>query len=35
MLLQYRESWRAEFEAWKKANPNGIRKFVNTYALRP
>jgi hypothetical protein len=35
MLLQYRESWRAEFEAWKKMHPDGIRKFVNTYALRP
>lgn len=35
MLLAYRESWRAEFEAWKKAHPDGIRKFVNTYALRP
>ncbi|NYE62854.1 tetratricopeptide (TPR) repeat protein [Duganella sp. 1224] len=35
MLLQYRESWRAEFEAWKKAHPDGVRKFVNTYALRP
>ncbi len=35
LLLEYRESWRAEFEAWKKAHPDGIRKFVNTYALRP
>ncbi len=35
LLLEYHESWRAEFEAWKKAHPDGIRKFVNTYALRP
>jgi tetratricopeptide (TPR) repeat protein len=35
LLLEYRESWRAEFETWKKAHPDGIRKFVNTYALRP
>lgn len=35
LLLAYRESWRAEFEAWKTAHPDGIRKFVNTYALRP
>jgi tetratricopeptide (TPR) repeat protein len=35
MLLAYKESWRGEFEAWKKAHPDGIRKFVNTYALRP
>jgi tetratricopeptide (TPR) repeat protein len=35
ILLQYRESWRPEFEAWKKEHPDGVRKFVNTYALRP
>lgn len=35
LLLQYRESWRAEFEAWKKENPQGIRTFINTYGLRP
>jgi tetratricopeptide (TPR) repeat protein len=35
LLLQYKESYRPEFEAWKKANPNGIRKFINTYGLQP
>lgn len=35
LLLQYKESWRPEFEAWKKEHPQGIRKFVDTYALRP
>jgi Tfp pilus assembly protein PilF len=35
LLLQYKESWRPEFEAWKKENPNGIRKFIDTYGLRP
>ncbi|GGC64037.1 tetratricopeptide repeat protein [Undibacterium terreum] len=35
LLLMYSESYRPEFESWKKANPNGIRAFVNTYGLRP
>jgi tetratricopeptide (TPR) repeat protein len=35
LLLKYKESWRPEFEAWKKENPNGIRKFIDTYGLRP
>ena len=35
LLLDYRESWRPELEAWKRDNPNGIRKFVDKYALRP
>ena len=35
LLLQYKESWRPEFEAWKKAHPNGIRRFIDTYGLRP
>ena len=35
LLLQYKESWRPEFEAWKKEHPNGIRKFIDTYGLRP
>lgn len=34
-LLMYRESYRAEFEAWKLANPNGIRAFVTSTGLRP
>jgi tetratricopeptide (TPR) repeat protein len=35
LLLQYKESYRPEFEAWKKANPKGIRKFIDTYGLQP
>lgn len=35
LLLEYKESYRAEFEAWKKAHPDGIRKFIDTYALQP
>lgn len=35
LLLQYKESWRAEFEAWKAAHPDGVRKFIDAYQLRP
>jgi tetratricopeptide (TPR) repeat protein len=35
LLLMYREAYRPEFEAWKKAHPDGIRKFVATYQLMP
>jgi Tfp pilus assembly protein PilF len=35
LLLMYREAYRPEFEAWKKANPGGIKQFVATYGLRP
>lgn len=35
LLLQYKESWRAEFEAWKTAHPEGVRKFIDGYQLRP
>lgn len=35
LLLAYKESWRPEFEAWKKEHPDGVRKFIDTYALRP
>lgn len=35
LLLMYRESYRAEFEAWKKAHPNGVREFVLLQNIRP
>lgn len=35
LLLQYKEAWRAEFEAWKAAHPDGVRQFIDTYQLRP
>lgn len=35
LLLLYRESYRAEFEAWKAAHPDGIRLFVASTGLRP
>jgi tetratricopeptide (TPR) repeat protein len=35
LLLMYKESYRDELEAWKKANPNGIKHFVESYEIRP
>lgn len=35
LILRYKESYRPEFEAWKKAHPDGIRKFVDTWGLQP
>ncbi|MGV7211044.1 tetratricopeptide repeat protein [Oxalobacteraceae bacterium A2-2] len=35
LLLLYKESYRPELEAWKAANPNGVKKFIDTVALRP
>lgn len=35
LLLMYREAYRPEFEAWKKAHPDGIRAFVVSNGLRP
>lgn len=35
LILLYKESYRPEFEAWKKEHPNGIRKFVDTWGLQP
>lgn len=35
LLLLYKESYRPELEAWKAAHPNGVKKFIDTYALRP
>lgn len=35
LLLMYREAYRPEFEAWKRAHPDGIKAFIATYGLRP
>lgn len=35
LLLMYREAYRPDFEAWKKAHPDGIRAFVVSSGLRP
>ena len=34
LLLTYRESYRPDFEAWKKAHPDGIKQFIKSY-VRP
>jgi len=35
MLLMYREAYRPELEAWKAANPDGVRQFIMKFELRP
>lgn len=35
LLLQYKEDYRPELEAWKTAHPDGVRKFINIYHLMP
>lgn len=35
LLLMYREAYRPELEAWKKAHPDGIRAFVAAHRLMP
>jgi len=35
LLLLYREAYRPELETWKSSHPNGVRTFIDTYALRP
>lgn len=35
LLLQYKEEYRPELEAWKTAHPDGVRKFINVYHLMP
>ncbi|WP_243287973.1 tetratricopeptide repeat protein [Geothrix terrae] len=34
-LLRYREAFRPDYEAWVKANPGAIERFINRYNLRP
>lgn len=31
--LHYKESFRADFEAWKKAEPEGLKRFVETFRV--
>jgi tetratricopeptide (TPR) repeat protein len=31
--LHYKEAYRAEFEAWKKAEPEGLKHFVDTFRV--
>jgi tetratricopeptide (TPR) repeat protein len=35
LLLQYRESYRPDLERWKAEHPNGVKKFIDMYGLRP
>jgi tetratricopeptide (TPR) repeat protein len=35
LLLQYKEAYRPELEAWKTAHPDGVRQFINAYHLMP
>ncbi|MBB5606278.1 MULTISPECIES: hypothetical protein [unclassified Janthinobacterium] len=35
LMLQYKEAYRPELEAWKTAHPDGVRKFINVYHLMP
>ena len=35
LLLQYKEAYRPSLEAWKTAQPGGVRKFINTWHLMP
>ena len=32
-LLNYREAYRPDFEAWKKANPGAIKNFIETFQV--
>lgn len=34
-LLFYEPRWASEYRAWRKSNPNGVMKFLETYAVRP
>jgi tetratricopeptide (TPR) repeat protein len=34
-LLRYREAYRPDYEAWRKAHPGGARAFLDRYNLRP
>lgn len=33
--LRYREIYRPDFEAWKKAEPGGLKKFIDTFHTGP
>jgi tetratricopeptide (TPR) repeat protein len=35
LLLTFHETYRADFEAWKKENPDGVMKFIDAYHVRP
>jgi len=35
LLLMYKESYRPDFEAWKKAHPGAVAEFTDTWRLMP
>jgi len=35
LLLMYKESYRPDFEAWKKAHPGAVAEFADTWRLMP
>lgn len=35
LLLTYREAYRADFEAWKKQQPDGVATFIQNFNVRP
>lgn len=35
LLLMYKESYRPDFEAWKKSHPEAIAEFTDTWRLMP
>jgi len=34
-LLMFKESYRSDFEAWKKTTPTGVKSFIDKYSFRP
>ena len=34
-ILMYKEAYRPEFEAWKKAHPQGVQEFTDKWRLMP
>ena len=34
-ILQFREAYRPDFEAWKAAHPKGVQAFIEQWHLRP
>lgn len=35
LILQFRQAWRPDLQAWLAANPDGVRTFVDRYGVRP
>lgn len=33
--LQYKEAYRPDYEAWKKAEPDGLKRFIDTFRIVP